>query len=127
MKQRDQRDWRPFSVTGKDDQAVVRVKPVQVSSPVKDILPLAHRPQSPELWTGRERALHPRYAALASHYTFAPKFCRPARGNEKPRVEYRVYDLQRRWVPQVRDLAALNEHLHRHWRAERDRVSGDHA
>jgi len=26
------------------------------------------------LWRGRERTLHPRYAALASHYNFAPKF-----------------------------------------------------
>jgi hypothetical protein len=38
----------------------------------------------------------------------------PARGNEKPRVENRVYDLQRRWatpVPRVADLAQLNDHL----------------
>jgi transposase len=26
---------------------------------------------------GRERTLHPRYAALASHFRFAPKFCLP--------------------------------------------------
>ena len=60
---------------------------------------------------GRERQLQPRYAALASHYTFAPKFCLPARGNEKPRVEHRVFDLQRRWatpVPQAADHDALN-------------------
>jgi transposase len=83
-----------------------------------------------QLWTGRERALHPRYAALASHYTFAPKFCLPAKGNEKPRVEHRVFDLQRRWatpVPQILGLGALNEHLLRQCLAERDRVSGDHA
>lgn len=76
---------------------------------------------------GRERHLQPRYAALASHYTFAPKFCLPAKGNEKPRVEHRVFDLQRRWatpVPQVADREALNAYLQRCCLAERDRVSG---
>ena len=38
------------------------------------------------LFRGRDRQLHPRYAALASHYTFAPKFCRPATATEKPPV-----------------------------------------
>jgi transposase len=78
---------------------------------------------------GRDRQLHPRYAALASHYTFAPKFCLPARGNEKPRVEHRVFDLQRRWatpVPCVKDVGELNDHLRRFCLAERDAVSGDH-
>ena len=37
--------------------------------------------------TGRQRTLHPRYQALASHYNFNPLFCMPARGNEKPHVE----------------------------------------
>jgi transposase len=79
---------------------------------------------------GRDRRLHPRYAALASHYTFAPKFCLPARGNEKPRVEHRVFDLQRRWatpVPRVNDVEELNSHLRRCCLAERDSVSGGHA
>jgi transposase len=81
------------------------------------------------LFRGRERTLHPRYAALASHYTFAPKFCLPARGNEKPRVENRVFDLERRWatpVPRVADLDALNAHLVRCCLAERERTSGEH-
>jgi len=63
---------------------------------------------------GRRRQLHPRYAALASHYRFDPRFCMPARGNEKPYVENSVYDLQRDWatpVPQVQDLAELNAYL----------------
>ena len=30
-----------------------------------------------QLFTGRERRLHERYAALASHYTFEPLFCLP--------------------------------------------------
>jgi transposase len=82
------------------------------------------------LFRGRDRILHPRYAALASHYTFAAKFCLPAKGNEKPYVEHRVYDLQRRWatpVPRMADLAELNAHLQRCCLAERERVSGDHA
>jgi transposase len=67
-----------------------------------------------ELLKGRERRLHERYAALASHYTFEPLFCLPARGNEKPRAENRVKDLQRQWatpVPSVPDREALNAHL----------------
>jgi transposase len=66
------------------------------------------------LFKGRERLLHERYAALASHYTFEALFCLPARGNEKPRAENRVKDLQRQWatpVPAVADREALNMHL----------------
>jgi transposase len=63
---------------------------------------------------GRQRKVQPRYAALASHYCFDPRFCMPARGNEKPYVEHSVYDLQRDWatpVPRVQDLAELNAYL----------------
>ena len=66
------------------------------------------------LFQGRQRTLHPRYAALVSHYTLTPKFCLPATATEKPRVENRVYDLQRQWatpVPRVKDLEELNAHL----------------
>jgi transposase len=82
------------------------------------------------LFRGRDRALHPRYAALASHYTFAAKFCLPARGNEKPRVENRVYDLERRWatpVPRVESLDGLNSILRDKCLAECGRASGGHA
>jgi transposase len=82
------------------------------------------------LFRGRERTLHPRYAALTSHYTLTPKFCLPAKGQEKPRVENRVFDLQRRWatpVPRVVDRGELNAHLQRCCLAERERISGDHA
>lgn len=75
---------------------------------------------------GRERKLHPRYLALASHYNFEPLFCMPARGNEKPHVENRVKYLQRRWatpVPQAHDLAELNEHLQRCCREDAERVA----
>jgi len=66
--------------------------------------------------TGRQRQLNWRYAALASHYTFDPLFCMPARGNEKPHVENRVKCLERRWatpVPKVGDLTELNAYLQR--------------
>ena len=66
------------------------------------------------IFKGRDRRPNQRYAALASHYAFEPLFCMPARGNEKPHVENRVYDLQRRWatpVPRVKDLAELNTWL----------------
>jgi len=64
--------------------------------------------------TGRQRKIQPRYLALASHYNFEPLFCMPARGNEKPHVENRVKNLQRRWatpVPRIKDLAELNDYL----------------
>lgn len=63
---------------------------------------------------GRQRQLHTRYEALASHYRFDPRFCMPARGNGKSYVENSVYDLQRDWatpVPVVQDLAELNAYL----------------
>jgi transposase len=80
------------------------------------------------IWSGRERTMHPRYVALASHYLFTPKFCMPATATEKPRVENRVYDLERQWatpVPQVKDLAALNAHLRSCCLAARERCCGD--
>lgn len=79
-----------------------------------------------EILTGRQRLLHPRYAALASHYNFEPLFCMPARGNEKPHVENRVKDLERRWatpVPRMADLGALNAYLGQCCLADRGRVA----
>jgi transposase len=79
-----------------------------------------------EILTGRQRTMNPRYAALASHYRFEPLFCMPARGNEKPRVENRVKNLQRRWgtpVPKADDLAALNDYLRRCCLEDRPRVA----
>ena len=67
-----------------------------------------------EILKGRQRELHERYEALASHYRFEPLFCMPASGNEKPYVENSVYDLQRDWatpVPKVKDLDQLNQYL----------------
>jgi transposase len=77
--------------------------------------------------SGRTRTLHSRYAALASHYLFAAKFCMPATPQEKPRVENRVEDLERMWatpVPQVQDLSELNAHLRQCCLQARERTCG---
>jgi hypothetical protein len=79
---------------------------------------------------GRERTLHSRYAALASHFLFAAKFCLPRTPREKPRVENRVKDLERMWatpVPVVADLAALNAHLRQCCVTARERTCGSNA
>ena len=57
---------------------------------------------------------HPRYAALASHYLFEPRFCMPAHGNQKPDAECAVKAVQRRFatpVPRAADLEELNTFL----------------
>jgi transposase len=67
-----------------------------------------------QIFKGRERRPSERYAALASHYTFEPLFCMPARGNEKPYAETRVRVLQRQWstpVPRAAHLGTLNAYL----------------
>ena len=67
-----------------------------------------------QIFKGRERRPHERYAALASHYCFEPLFCLVRRPQEKPHVEGRVKFFQRDWatpVPVVKDRNALNEHL----------------
>src|SRR5579883_188230 len=79
---------------------------------------------------GRDRTLHPRFAALASHYVFTPRFCMPATPTEKPRVENRVRDVQRQWatpVPCVASYTELNAHLLRQCLAARDRTCSDNA
>jgi hypothetical protein len=56
---------------------------------------------------------------------FEPKFCMPARGNEKPDAESTVKAVQKRFatpVPRVSDLDQLNASLRRWCEAERDRV-----
>src|SRR5207244_3743155 len=74
---------------------------------------------------GRQRQLHPRYAALASHFLFDPRFCMPARGNEKPDAEGTVKAVQRRFatpVPRVADLDELNTFFRKRCEDERARV-----
>jgi transposase len=82
------------------------------------------------IYSGRQRQLHPRYQALASHYVFEPLFCMPRRGNEKPYVENRVKTLQRRWatpVPRQKDLADLNVYLRACCLKDQERTSGEHS
>jgi len=74
---------------------------------------------------GRQRQLHPRYAALASHYLFDPCFCMPGRGQEKPDAEGTVQAVQRRFatpVPRVANLEELNTFFRERCQAERQRV-----
>ncbi|HKM54396.1 MAG TPA: IS21 family transposase [Isosphaeraceae bacterium] len=74
---------------------------------------------------GRQRQCHPRYAALASHYVFEPRFCMPRRGNEKPDAESTVKAVQKRFatpVPRVADLNELNTFFRNRCEAERQRV-----
>jgi transposase len=75
---------------------------------------------------GRQRQFNGRYLALASHYNFEPLCCMPARGNEKPFVENRVKNLQRRWatpVPKADDLDDLNAYLLRCCLKDRERIA----
>jgi transposase len=77
------------------------------------------------IFQGRDRQLQPRYAALASHYAFDPRFCMPARGNEKPDAEGTVKAVQRRFatpVPRVANLDELNTFLLNRCEAERERI-----
>jgi transposase len=74
---------------------------------------------------GRQRELHPRYAALAAHYAFDPRFCLPAHSQEKPDAESTVKAVQKRFatpVPRVADFAALNDLFRRLCSAEQDRI-----
>jgi transposase len=74
---------------------------------------------------GRERQLNPRYAAFARHYVFEPRFCMPARGNEKPDAEGTVKAVQKRFatpVPRVANLDELNTVFRNRCEAERQRV-----
>ena len=76
---------------------------------------------------GRQRKLHPRYLALASHYNFEPLFCMPARGNEKPYVENRVKNLAaslgHAGSAECKDLAELNDYCVRCCEADLERVA----
>ena len=77
------------------------------------------------IFPGRRREPHPRYAALASHYAFDPRYCLPAHGNEKPDAESTVKAVQRRFatpVPRVADLDELNRDFRRLCLAEQART-----
>lgn len=77
------------------------------------------------IFQGRQRQLQPRYAALASYYTFEPKFCLPAFAHEKPDVESGVRAVQRRFatpVPRVSNIDELNDQLQNRCRDEQGRT-----
>lgn len=63
---------------------------------------------------GGERALTPRFAALASHYLFEPCFCRPGEGHDKGGVEARGKAVRRQAltpIPSAPTLDAINQAL----------------
>jgi transposase len=63
---------------------------------------------------GGERALTPRFAALASHYLFEPCFCRPGEGHDKGGVEGRGKAVRRQAltpIPTAPTLDAINQAL----------------
>jgi transposase len=60
---------------------------------------------------GKNREENERFIAFRSAYLFESRFCNPARGNEKGRVENMVKFVQRNFftpIPQVDSLAELN-------------------
>jgi transposase len=73
---------------------------------------------------GKERRLTPGFLQLKSHYLFDHHFCHVARGNEKGVVEGLVKFTRLNFfvpVPQVRDLAHLNEQLRQRCLEDRQR------
>jgi transposase len=57
---------------------------------------------------GGERALTPRFAALASHYVLEPCFCRPGEGHDKGGVEARGKALRRQALVPIPDGPTLD-------------------
>jgi transposase len=63
---------------------------------------------------GAPRALRPRFAALAAHYAFEPRFCRPGEGHDKGGVERRGGHVRHQHlvpIPVGATLAAINAAL----------------
>jgi transposase len=72
------------------------------------------RPAVVRILVGGERALTPRFAALASHYLFEPCFCRPGVGHDKGGVEARGKAVRRQAlvpIPSGPRLDAINDAL----------------
>ncbi|HSY24595.1 MAG TPA: IS21 family transposase [Polyangiaceae bacterium] len=73
---------------------------------------------------GAPRVLRPRFAALAAHYAFEPRFCRPGEGHDKGGVERRGGHI--RWqhlvpLPQGASLAAMSAVLQKRLDAQHGR------
>ncbi len=74
---------------------------------------------------GRERELTREFLRLESHFLFAHRFCRVARGNEKGHVEGLVGYSRRNFmvpVPSFTSFTALNAHLEASCRADLGRT-----
>jgi transposase len=72
------------------------------------------RPAVVRILVGGERALTPRFAALASHYLYEPCFCRPGVGHDKGGVEARGKAVRRQAlvpIPSGPRLDAINAAL----------------
>jgi transposase len=72
------------------------------------------KPAVVRILVGGERALTPRFAALASHYLFEPCFCRPGEGHDKGGVEARGKAVRRQAlvpIPSGPTLEAINAAL----------------
>jgi transposase len=72
------------------------------------------KPAVVRILVGGERALTPRFAALASHYLFEPCFCRPGEGHDKGGVEARGKAVRRQTlvpIPSGPTLDAINAAL----------------
>src|SRR2546425_5197863 len=72
------------------------------------------RPAVVRILMGGERALTPRFAALASHYLFEPCFCRPGVGHDKGGVEARGKAVRRQAlvpIPSGLTLETINQAL----------------
>lgn len=72
------------------------------------------KPAVVRILVGGERALTPRFAALASHYLFEPCFCRPGEGHDKGGVEARGKAVRRQAltpIPRAPTLDAVNHAL----------------
>jgi len=83
---------------------------------------------APFIYQGRQRGLHDRYTALASHYRFEPLFCLVRQPQEKPRVEGRVKFCQQDWatpVPTATNLAELNAYLRNCALRDRERTQAN--
>jgi transposase len=74
---------------------------------------------------GRNREENEHFVAFRSAYLFDSRFCQPAKGNEKGRIENMVKFAERNLltpVPRVESLAELNAHLRERCLAYRQRI-----
>jgi len=79
---------------------------------------------------GQERQRTRAFSELASHYLFASKFGRPAKGNDKGKVEGLVGYARRNFmvpVPRFSSWEEWNDHLAQQCRARRERRLRGHA